>query len=52
MALLAERAGGRASTGTRRILDLQPTSAHQRVPLIIGSADDVALIEDFYAERR
>jgi fructose-1,6-bisphosphatase I len=52
MALLAEAAGGRASTGSRRILDLLPSGPHQRVPLIIGSPEDVALAEDFYAQRR
>jgi len=52
MAFLTETAGGRASTGTERILDIQPTTYHQRVPLIIGSSEDVALAEDFYAHRR
>ena len=51
-ALIVEQAGGRASTGTEQILDIQPTSPHQRVPLIIGSPEDVALAEDFYQERR
>ncbi|MBT9585759.1 class 1 fructose-bisphosphatase [bacterium] len=41
LAFLVEQAGGKASTGTERILDLQPTALHQRVPLIIGSAYDV-----------
>ena len=36
-----EHAGGAASDGTQRILDVKPTSIHQRVPLIIGSAEDV-----------
>ncbi|HEX9818139.1 MAG TPA: class 1 fructose-bisphosphatase [Methylomirabilota bacterium] len=52
MAWLIEQAGGRASTGRERILDLVPTSPHQRVPLVIGSAEDVRLAEEFYAERR
>lgn len=47
LALVIEQAGGRAITGTRRVLDLQATSVHQRVPLVIGSADDVALYERF-----
>lgn len=47
LAFLVEQAGGDASTGTRRILDIQPKSVHQRVPLIIGSKDDVALAEEF-----
>ena len=42
LAFVAKQAGGRASTGTEDILELQPTQLHQRVPLIIGSAEDVA----------
>ncbi len=52
IALVAEAAGGRASTGTRRILEIEPASPHARVPLIVGSPEDVALAEDFYAQRR
>ena len=47
LALIAEQAGGRASTGRRRILDIQPRELHQRVPLIIGSAEDVKQAEKF-----
>ena len=49
LAYVVEQAGGRASTGAERILDLQPESVHQRVPLVIGSARDVALYERFMA---
>lgn len=52
MAYVVEQAGGRASTGTERILDIEPSEYHQRVPLIIGSADDVALVEEFYRGKR
>ena len=41
MAMVVEQAGGRASTGVTRILEIEPKKLHQRVPLIIGSADDV-----------
>jgi fructose-1,6-bisphosphatase I len=41
LAFLVEAAGGKASTGTQRILDIQPQALHQRVPLIIGSTYDV-----------
>jgi len=41
LALVAEAAGGRASTGTERILDLAATDYHRRVPLLIGSAEEV-----------
>jgi fructose-1,6-bisphosphatase I len=46
LAFVAQQAGGCASTGTEDILDVQPTQLHQRVPLIIGSAEDVAAAED------
>ena len=52
LGFITEVAGGKASTGEKRILDIQPTSYHQRVPLIIGSAEDVTLAEDFYQGRR
>ena len=41
LAWVVEQAGGRASTGTMRILDVEAKQLHQRVPLIIGSVDDV-----------
>ena len=41
MALLAEQAGGRATDGTRDILDITPTAVHQRVPLAFGSSEEV-----------
>jgi fructose-1,6-bisphosphatase I len=43
LAMLAEQAGGAATDGRNAILDIAPTSLHQRVPLIIGSKQDVAL---------
>ena len=52
MGFLVEQAGGRASTGTERILDVQPGSPHQRIPIMIGSSEDVALAEEFVAGRR
>ncbi len=48
MAMIVEQAGGKASNGTQRILDIVPDALHQRVPLLIGSAEDVALAESFY----
>ena len=47
LAFLIEQAGGRASTGTGEILDVVPEKLHQRTPLIIGSKDEVALVESF-----
>lgn len=51
LAFLIEQAGGRASTGTQEILDVVPDKLHTRTPLIIGSKDDVALVESFIQER-
>ncbi len=45
LAFIIEQAGGAATTGTQRILDVQPESLHQRVPLFIGSPEDVAIVE-------
>jgi fructose-1,6-bisphosphatase I len=46
--MVVEQAGGAASTGSERILDIQPESLHQKVPLIIGSRDDVREYNQFY----
>jgi fructose-1,6-bisphosphatase I len=51
LAFLIEQAGGRASTGTQEILDVVPEKLHQRTPLIIGSKDDVALVESFIQQQ-
>jgi fructose-1,6-bisphosphatase I len=48
LALVAEQAGGRASTGTERILDVMATEPHQRVPLWIGSSEEVGRAEAFH----
>ncbi len=48
LAFIVEQAGGRASTGRERILDIQPEQLHQKVPLIIGSRHDVELYEQFF----
>jgi len=45
MAFIMEQAGGEASTGRKRILDLVPGELHQRVPLIMGSRDKVRRLE-------
>lgn len=46
MAMIVEQAGGRASDGRQDILDIQPESLHQRVPLYMGSAEFVDLAEE------
>lgn len=50
MALIVEQAGGAAIDGSRRILDIQPTSLHQRTPLVIGSKKDVEFVAEIIAE--
>jgi fructose-1,6-bisphosphatase I len=52
MAFIAEQAGGKATTGHERILDIEPTDLHQRVPLIIGSEEEVNLVEAFMQNKR
>jgi fructose-1,6-bisphosphatase I len=42
VAFIAEQAGGMAHNGTTRILDLQPTSIHERTPLVLGSRQEMA----------
>jgi fructose-1,6-bisphosphatase I/sedoheptulose-1,7-bisphosphatase len=50
MSLLVEQAGGRASTGNQRLLAVMPDALHQRVPLILGSRNEVERIERYHAE--
>jgi fructose-1,6-bisphosphatase I len=47
MAFIAEQANGRASDGFNRILDIQPTELHQRVPFFCGSKNMVEKVEEF-----
>lgn len=47
MAFIAENAGGMASEGTKRILDIKPGSLHQKTPYFVGSTEMVSLIEKF-----
>lgn len=49
MSWIVEQAGGAASTGTQRILDLAPQQLHQRVPVILGAKHEVALIAEYHA---
>jgi len=50
MSLLIEQAGGAATTGTQRILDVQPEKLHQRVSVILGSKNDVERVARYHAE--
>ena len=49
LAWIVEQAGGKASDGYNRIMEIQPTSLHQRTPLFIGSSEMVKLAEDYMA---
>jgi fructose-1,6-bisphosphatase I len=48
MSLLMEAAGGKATTGTQRVLDVQPKSIHERVPIFLGSKENVEELESFF----
>jgi fructose-1,6-bisphosphatase I len=48
MAMIVEQAGGAASTGHARILDVQPTGLHQRVPVMLGSRNEVARVVGYH----
>jgi len=50
MSFLIEQAGGLASTGRGRIMDVEPASLHQRVPVIIGSSEEVERVARYHAE--
>ena len=50
MAMIVEQAGGAASTGRGRILDVPPAELHQRVPVILGSRSEVERIERYHQE--
>lgn len=47
LAFIVEQAGGKASDGKNRILDIQPTELHQRSPIFIGNTDLVDKVEEF-----
>jgi len=50
IAFLVEQAGGGATTGRQRVMEVEPRNIHQRVPLIFGSRNEVTLIDHYYAE--
>lgn len=51
LSFVVEQAGGIGSTGVERIASIQPKAPHQRVPLMIGSRDDVERVEQRLSER-
>ena len=50
MSFIVEQAGGMASTGTERIMDLQPVHLHQRCPVIMGSKNEVERVVAYHRE--
>ncbi|NMG28711.1 class 1 fructose-bisphosphatase [Aromatoleum evansii] len=50
MAMIIEQAGGAATTGRERIMDVQPTKLHQRVPVVLGSAAEVERVTQYHLE--
>jgi fructose-1,6-bisphosphatase I len=48
MAFLIEQAGGAASTGYERILDIKPTALHQRIPVILGARHEVERVVTYH----
>lgn len=48
MGFIVEQAGGLATTGYTRILEIQPNDLHQRVPVIMGSRNEVALVTSYH----
>ncbi len=49
LALIVEQAGGAASTGRQRLLDIEPTDIHQRVPAFLGSRREVQRVVEYHA---
>jgi fructose-1,6-bisphosphatase I len=50
MAFIVEQAGGAATDGKQRIMDIAPHKLHQRVPVFLGSRDEVAVVTGYHAE--
>ncbi|CAN7706796.1 class 1 fructose-bisphosphatase [Pseudoduganella sp. LjRoot289] len=50
MAFIVEQAGGAATDGKQRIMEIQPHKLHQRVPVFLGSRDEVAVVTGYHAE--
>jgi fructose-1,6-bisphosphatase I / sedoheptulose-1,7-bisphosphatase len=50
ISMLIEQAGGASSTGRQRLLEVQPEQLHQRVPVILGSKNEVLRIERYHLE--
>ncbi len=51
MAFIVEQAGGACSTGRERMMEIKPETIHQRVPVVLGSKNEVERIVDYYREQ-
>jgi fructose-1,6-bisphosphatase I len=49
MSFLMEQAGGMASTGKKRIMELMPKEIHERVPVVMGSKEEVEACIGYYS---
>ena len=52
MAFIVEQAGGAATNGTQRILEVQPTALHQRVGVVLGSKTEVDRVTKYHTEAK
>ena len=51
MSFLIEQAGGASSTTDMRIMDVQPTQIHQRVPVVLGSSEEVKRVDAYHQSK-
>ena len=52
MAFIVEQAGGAATNGEKRILDIVPNSLHERVPVFLGSKNEVDRVTRYHIEKK
>merc|ERR1719399_1259518 len=50
MSFILEQAGGKSTTGSQRVMEISPNGVHQRVPVFLGSADDIDEVSKVYAK--
>ena len=50
MSFIVEQAGGAATDGNQRILDVQPTTLHQRIGVVLGSKEEVERVQRYHQE--
>jgi fructose-1,6-bisphosphatase I len=52
ISFIVEQAGGEASTGTKRILEIKPVGVHERVPVMLGSKNEVDRLVKYHQLKR